>query len=127
VKLAAFAATVLLHVGHGLSVAVPPGWHVTTQRFTPCADPIERFSVIRGKQMLMVQERLKPVPAELHVRAAHLRVRGAPTAMECCSIGSRKGWSLQFGENGRAFYAFVYPGGEDPQPLLQILDSLHAG
>lgn len=123
-KLAAFAATVLLHLGHGLAVAVPPGWHVTTQRFTPCTDPIERFSVVRGRQVLMVQERLEPVQAELKQRPARFAVRGAPTPMECCSLGSRKGWSLQFGVRGRAFYAYVYPGGEDPQPLLRILDSL---
>jgi hypothetical protein len=115
---------VLVAVGHGLALHVPPGWQVTHRAFTPCTDPIERVSVVHGRQILMLQERLAPDPSELRARPARFRVRGAPHALECCSIGSRKGWMIQFGERGRAFYAYLYPGGEDPQPLLRILDSL---
>src|SRR5207248_2214893 len=109
-----------------LAFSLPPGWHVTHVR-TGCTDPVERVAIARGDQLLVLQERLHPAPAELRRRPAHFRVRGAPTPIACCSIGNRKGWVLQFGQNGRAFYAFLYPGREDPQPLLRILDSLRIG
>lgn len=112
--------------GHGLSIAVPPGWHISHRAFTPCSDPVERFSLISGKQVLMIQERLDPGAAELSPRPARFRVRGTPSPMECCSIPGRRSWVLQFGDHGRAFYAYLYPGGRDPRTLLNALDSLRA-
>ena len=47
-----------------------------------------------------------------------------PSQMECCSVPGRTGWSLQFGDHGRGFYADLYPGDSPVTPLLQVLDSL---
>jgi hypothetical protein len=46
--------------------------------------------------------------------------------MERCSISGRSGWSLQFSDHGRAFYAYVFPGGSKPRSLLRMLDSFRA-
>jgi hypothetical protein len=113
-------------VGHGLFVSVAHGWRVSYHRFTPCSDPVERFSLVRGRQVLMIQERLDPVRAELAGRPRHFTVRGKPSPMECCSIPGRSGWSLQFSDHGRAFYAYVFPGGSKARPLLRLLDSFRA-
>ena len=110
--------------GHGLSIAVPSGWQLTHRRFTPCSDPVERFSLVRGDQVLMVQERLDPIRAELKPRPLRFAVRDTAAPIGCCSIGNRRGWVLQFGEGGRAFYAYLYPGRESPRVLLLALDSL---
>jgi len=118
------SATDRVDVGHGLSFAVPAGWRVSHHRFTPCTDPVERVSLIRGDAILMLQERLDPVRAELSQRPAHFRIRSDPTPMACCSIGNRRGWSLQFGDRGRGFYAFIYPGRRPVHELLALLDSL---
>ena len=111
-------------VRHGLAVHIPDGWHVTYRHFTPCSDPVERFTLVRGDQALMVQERIDPVADELRGKPRRFSVRGAPTPMTCCSIDGRRGWTLQFSDRGRAFYAYLYPGREGPEPLLAILDTL---
>jgi len=110
--------------GHGLSIAVPPGWQLTHRRFTPCSDPVERFSLVHGDQILMLQERLDPIRAELKPRPLRFAVRGKAAPIACCSIGSRRGFLLQFGESGRAFYAYLYPGRGSLRVLLLALDSL---
>jgi hypothetical protein len=115
-----------VHVGHGLSIAVPEGWQVSHRAFTACVDPIERFSLRSGDQVLMIQERLNPVPAELSRRPRHFEVQGTAGVIECCSIPGRKGWMIEFGDHGRAFYAYLYPGGAAPDALLQALDSFSA-
>jgi hypothetical protein len=115
-----------IDVGHRLSIVVPSGWRISHRSFTPCTDPIERFSLIRGGQILMIQERLKPVPAELSPRSRQFRVRGEPSPLECCSIPGRRGWILQFGDHGRAFYAYLYPGGQSARTLLALLDTFRA-
>jgi hypothetical protein len=119
-------ATNRVDVGHGLSFAVPPGWRVSHHRFTPCTDPVERVSLIRGDAILMLQERLDPARAELSRRPAHFAVSGEPAPMACCSVGNRRGWSLQFGDRGRGFYASIYPGHRPARELLALLDTLHA-
>jgi hypothetical protein len=113
-------------VGQGLSLSVPPGWRVSYHRFTPCSDPVERVSLIRGRQVLMIQERLDPVRAELSGRPARFNVQGKPSPMECCSIPGRSGWSLQFSDHGRAFYAYLFPGNSAVRPLLRLLDTFRA-
>jgi hypothetical protein len=123
---ASFSASGRADVGHGLFVSVPHGWRVSYHRFTPCSDPVERFSLIRGRQVLMIQERLDPVRAELAGRPAHFAVRGKASPMECCSIPGRSGWSLQFSDHGRAFYAYVFPGESNPRSLFRLLDSFRA-
>jgi len=117
-------AVALVAVGNGLSLGLPSGWQVTHRTFTPCVDPIERVTVYRGDAAIMLQERLHPDPSELRGRPARFAVRGGPAPLECCSIGDRKGWSIQFSAHGRAFYAYVYPGHRRVGELLRVLDSL---
>jgi hypothetical protein len=110
-------------VGHRLSIAVPPGWRVTYRRFTACSDPVERFTLLSGHgQILTIQERLDPIAAELVQRPLHFAVSGRPRPIECCSL-DRPGWVIQFGDHGRGFYAFLYPGRGSRHALLQALDS----
>ena len=114
-------------VGHRLSIAVPPGWRVTHRRFTACSDPVERFTLLSGHgQILTIQERLDPIAAELGQRPLHFAVSGRPQPIECCSL-DRPGWVIQFGDHGRGFYAFLYPGSGSPHVLLRALDSFSAG
>jgi hypothetical protein len=87
---------------------------------------VERVSLIRGRQVLMIQERLDPVRAELSGRPARFNVHGKPSPMECCSIPGRSGWSLQFSDHGRAFYAYLFPGNSAVWPLLRLLDTFRA-
>ena len=98
---------------------------MTHERFTPCSDPVERFSVIDGRAILTLQERLNPNEERSPLRPATFSVNGLPGLMECCAILGRAGWSIPFRDHGRAFYAYVYPSGDSPRPLLRILDSLH--
>jgi hypothetical protein len=111
--------------GHGLSVLVPPGAHLTHRRFTPCADPVERFSVVDGRAVVTLEERLEAEPGP--PRNGPFQVGGPPVPMECCAIEGRPGWTLHFLDKGRSFYAYIYPGGGSPAPLLRVLDSLRAG
>ncbi|HEY8407763.1 MAG TPA: hypothetical protein VIK66_07290 [Gaiellaceae bacterium] len=53
----------------------------------------------------MLQEPLHPDPSEL-------------------PIGERKGWSIEFSQNGRAFYAYLYPGHRRAGELPPVLDAL---
>lgn len=115
------------NVGHRLSIVVPTGWRVSHTRFTPCADPVERFSLLGSGEILTVEERLVPVQAELTRRPQHFSVRGKPSPIECCSIPGRRGWVVQFGDHGRAFYAYLYPGRQGARTLLRILDSFRVG
>ncbi len=117
-------AVALVAVGHGLSFGLPSGWQVTHRTFTPCVDPVERVTVFRGDAAIMLQERLHPDPSELRGRPAHFTVQGRPGPLECCSIGNRKGWSIEFSEHGRAFYADVYPGQRRATDPLRVLDSV---
>jgi len=111
-------------VGHGLSVRIPPGWRISHRHFTPCSDPVERFSLLGAGRILTLEERLVPVRAELTRRPRHFNVRGRPTPLECCAIPGRRGWVVQFGDHGRAFYAYLYPGRGPTTILLRTLDSL---
>src|SRR5438067_12369264 len=119
-----FSAGDRVAVGYRLSIDVPAGWHISHRHFTPCSNPVERFSVINGDQILMLQERLDPVKQELSPRPRHFSVRGEPSPLECCSIGGRPGWILQFGDQRRAFYAYLYPGHHAARRLLSILQTL---
>jgi hypothetical protein len=95
---------------------------LTQHHFTPCADPVERFSVIDGRAILTVEERYAREPAP--PRPSRFRVAGAASPMECCTIEGRAGWGFHFRDHGRAFYVYLYPGGASPVPLLHVLDSL---
>jgi hypothetical protein len=108
--------------GHGLSVVVPAGGHLTQRHFTPCADPVERFSVIDGRARLTIEERLEAEPGPQ--RNGPFHVSGPPSPMECCAIEGRAGWVVHFLDQGRSFYAYLYPAEHSPRPLLNVLDSL---
>jgi hypothetical protein len=111
-----------VRAGHGLSIVVPAGAHLTYRHFTPCADPAERFSVIDGRAVLTIEERLEPEPGPQ--RNGPFHVSGPPRPMECCAIEGRTGWVVHFLDHGRSFYAYLYPAGGSPVPLLHVLDSL---
>jgi hypothetical protein len=123
---AASSATARTSVRHGLSVVVPAGWRVSYQPLTPCSDPVERFTLFHGDQALTVEERTDPVPEELRGRPARFGVSGKPSPLECCAIEGMPGWSIQFSDHGRAFYAYLYPGRESPRALLSVLDTFRA-
>jgi hypothetical protein len=111
-----------LDAGHGLTIVVPVGAHLSQHHFTPCADPVERFSLIDRGAILTVEERFAREPAP--ARPSHFRVTGPARPMECCAIEGRAGWTFHFRDHGRAFYVYLYPGGAPPLPLLHALDSL---
>jgi hypothetical protein len=114
-------------VGNGLSIVVPAGWRVTHRHFTPCSNPTERFSLLSGREVvLMVQERRSPARAELTPRPRQFALHGKPAPLECCAIAGRSGWVLHFGDHGRAFYAYLYAGRATPGTLLHALDSFRA-
>jgi hypothetical protein len=108
--------------GYGLSLVLPTGAHFTQRHFTPCADPVERLSVVDGRAILTIEERLEPESGP--VRRGPFRVSGPPRPVECCSIAGRSGWVIDFLDHGQSFYAYLYPAGRSPAPLLHVLDSL---
>lgn len=122
VRPAASAAPGRIDAGHGLSLVVPTGARLTHRQFTPCADPVERFSVLDGRAILTIQERLGPEAGPQ--RQGRFHVDGPASPMECCAIQGRSGWVLHFRDHGRGFYAYLYPAGGSPGPLLHTLDSL---
>ena len=78
--------------------------------------------MLDGEAVLTVEERLGREPGPQ--RRGLFHVSGPPTPMECCAIEGRTGWSLHFRDHGRGFYAYLYPAGRSPAPLLRVLDSL---
>ena len=122
VRPASSAGTHRVYADDGLSIALPGGAQLTHRHFTPCADPVERFSVLYRHAVLTIEERLGAEPGPQ--RAGSFHVTGPPTPMECCAILGRAGWSLHFRDHGRGFYAYLYPSGSSPVPLLHVLDSL---
>jgi hypothetical protein len=122
VRPAASAGPGRIDAGHGLSVVVPAGARLTHRHFTPCADPAERFSVLDGRAILTIQERLGPEAGPQRQGLFH--VEGPARPMECCAIEGRSGWVLHFLDHGRSFYAYLYPAGGSSRTLLHMLDSL---
>lgn len=111
----------------GLSVRVPAGWHVVRRRLTPCSNPIERLTVVGRGALVMLQESLGPLLTTNHFspRPSRFELGGKPYPMECCAPRGSPGWSFNFGEGGRGFYAYVYPGRSGTRrEALSILDSL---
>ena len=96
----------------GVSVMLPPRWHVVDGRLTPCVNPIERLVVRGNGALLMFQEGLKPLfrARQFEQRPARLALRGGPTSIECCAPAPGAGWLLSFRDHGRGLYVYVYPG-----------------
>jgi hypothetical protein len=109
----------------GLSVAVPPGWHVAHPRLLePCTNPAPRFALARGRDLIAVQESLDGprYVRRFPPRPRAFRVHGRPSPLACCAPARRDaGWMLSFRDGGRAFYAYVYG---DARAALRILDTL---
>lgn len=78
--------------------------------------------MIEGRAILTVEERLEPESGPQ--RNGAFRVSGPPRPVECCSIEGRAGWVIHFLDRSRSFYAYLYPSGRSPAPLLRVLDSL---
>jgi hypothetical protein len=108
----------------GITATVPPGWRVVDRRLTPCTDPAGRLTLVGHRAMVMLQERLagaRGFPPRPH----RFELRGQPAPMECCAPLARAGWLVSFGDNGRGFYAYVYPGAAGTRAeTLTVLDSL---
>jgi hypothetical protein len=83
---------------------------------------VERFSVVDGSAILTIEERREPESGP--ERSGPLHVSGPPRPLECCAIEGRAGWVVHFLDHGRSFYAYLYPAGRSPTPLLHVLDSL---
>jgi len=122
VRPAASAGPGRIDAGHGLSLVVPAGARLTHRHFTPCADPVERFSVVAGPSKKNIQERLGPEAGPQ--RHGPFLEEGPARPMECCAIEGRSGWMLHFRDHGRSFYAYLYAAGGSPRTLLHMLDSL---
>jgi hypothetical protein len=122
VRPATSAAPGRIDAGHGLSIVVPDGARLTHRQYTPCTDPLERFSVLDGRAILTVEERLEPELGPK--RDGPFHVTGPARPLECCAIAGRSGWVLHFRDRGRSFYAYLYPSGRSAAPLLRMLDSL---
>ena len=109
----------------GLSVVVPPGWHVAHPRLLePCTNPAPRFALAHGRRdLVVVQEALdRAYVSRFPPRPRRLRVPGPPSFLACCAPARRqKGWMLAFRDRGRSFYAYVY--GDAPRGLA-TLDTL---
>jgi hypothetical protein len=111
-----------IDAGHGLSLVVPAGARLTQQHFTFCSDPVERFSVLDGRAILTLEERIESEPGPR--RSGSFHVAGPAAPLECCGIEGRSGWVVHFVDHQRSFYAYLYPSGHSPVPLLRVLDSL---
>jgi hypothetical protein len=111
----------------GISVVLPPRWHVIGKRLTPCVNPVERL-VMKGRgALVMVQEGLRPLfrPRHFEPRPTRLALRGRPSSIECCAPAPRAGWLLSFRDQGRGLYVYVYPGRRGWRAeALEILKSL---
>lgn len=78
--------------------------------------------MLDGRAILTVEERLEAEPGPQRNGSFH--VTGSAVPLECCAIPGRSGWVVRFLDHVRSFYAYLYPSGRSPAPLLQILDSL---
>ena len=109
----------------GLSVVVPPGWHVAHPALLePCTNPAPRFALARGvRDLVVVQEALdRASVSRFPPRPRRFRVARAPSFLTCCAPARRqKGWMLSFRDHGRSFYAYVYG---DARRGLAVLDTL---
>jgi hypothetical protein len=109
----------------GLSLRLPAGWHVTRPRLLePCTNPIPRFAVRHGRDLLLVEESLDAAKyiARFSARPHRFTVKGQPSFMTCCAAaGAGRGWQLYFRDHHRGFYAYLYG---NPRPVLRVLQSL---
>jgi hypothetical protein len=116
---------VRLALAIGLSVVVPPGWHLAhPPLLEPCTNPMPRFALARGRSLLELQESLDgpEYVRRFPLRPRRFRIHGRPSPLACCAPARRDaGWMLSFRDGGRAFYAYVYG---DARAALRILDSL---
>jgi len=78
--------------------------------------------VVDGRATLTIEERYEPESGPK--RDGPFHVSGTPKPMECCAIEGRPGWVIHFLDHGRSFYAYLYPAGRSPEPLLRMLDTL---
>src|SRR5512133_3692695 len=79
-----------IDAGHGLSLVVPAGARLAHRPCAPCADPVERFSVLDGRAILTIQERLGPEAGPQ--RQGPFHVEGPARPMERCASEGRSGW-----------------------------------
>jgi len=108
-------------VGAGLSVVVPTGWRVSTDRVTVCGNPTQRLVATNGHTKLraaMHIPRRSAVVLLMEGSAGRFPARPALFSLPrhlgdlggCCQMPSGRGVELLFRDRGRKFYAFVYVG-----------------
>jgi hypothetical protein len=111
----------------GLSVTHATTWRPIRHRLTRCTNPIERIDLAGpGGALFMLQESLGRSATEgMRPRSKRFGVGGAPHPLACCSPTRRPGWLVIFKDEGRGFYAYLYPGSKGQRAeLVAILNSL---
>ena len=126
-------------VGAGLSVVVPTGWRVSTDRVTVCGSPTQRFVATTGHVKLrtaMHIPRHSALVLLMEGSAGRFPARPALFSLPrqlgnlggCCEMPSGQGVELLFRDRGRKFYAFVYVGERTPatarRDIVRSLNSL---
>jgi hypothetical protein len=123
----------------GLAISYPAGWHVTTRRLTTITQPAQRFAVYSGATPRRLAQVASPradqavaiVMEQTPVSASDLK-QFPPrpkrfTVSHLGGIESFAGWRWAervFRENGRAFYVFIWVGGQDGRQLPTLLNAL---
>jgi hypothetical protein len=125
----AYLNWMLVTFAAALSLVLPSGWQVAHPALLEaCTNPINRFAVTDGRNLVDVQEELGLSTADKRrtpPRPARFRVNGKPHFLTCCAPARRqRAWQLSFRQHGRVFNAYVYG---DARAALAILDSLHVG
>jgi hypothetical protein len=108
-----------------LALVLPPGWHIVHPALLePCTNPIPRLAVAKGKNLLLLEESLDAPRyiARFTPRPQRFRVPGPANFLVCCAAANAgKGWQIDFRDQGRGFYAYVYG---NPREVLPVLNSL---
>lgn len=112
--------------GLELAVRYPAGWRPVHRALTNCVDPAEVIDLVGpGDALFMLQE---TGTRGLPDRPDEFRLEEEPSPLECCTPTSDPGWMIGFQEQGRGFYAYLYPGrGDRRGEVLAILNSLEVG
>ena len=109
----------------GLAVEVPDGWKIVRERLSACTDPAQRIALARGDALVQIVEQLSSDVRGFPDRPARFELRGSPGPLGCCPPSDGKGWFIPFRDEGRGFYAYVYPGAPGTQAeALDVLNSL---
>ncbi|MGB2875052.1 MAG: hypothetical protein WBB76_06195 [Gaiellaceae bacterium] len=122
---AAAPAIVRVEAAPGISVVLPPGWHLTREVISSCDEPRQVLAARArdGSLVLLLEDHTPSV--RLPSRPAQFRVPRRMTSFEgCCDMPTGPGYDFVFRDRGRNFHAFVYPRGRGARPSVDLLSSL---